>query len=57
MLLAVTIYSPGEFIVLMAICAGIILHFAKKHLPDEVKDTAKKAATSKAIGLIGKWLK
>ncbi len=57
MLFAVTILSPGEFIVLMAICVGIALHWAKKHLPDEVKDTAKKAATSKAIGLIGKWLK
>ena len=49
----------GKAIAIFGLSVGIIWHFAKKYgvsNPD-VATAAKKAAASKVISLIGKWMK
>ncbi len=57
MLFAVTIWNPGQVVLFLGLVVALAYHFSKKYLSDDVKDAAKKAAASKAISLIGKWLK
>lgn len=59
MLLAFRMASLSEVFFFLFISAMCVMYFAQKYLTDnpEVKSAAKKAAASKAIGMIGKWLK
>lgn len=59
MLLGVTIWSPGETLLIFSIFVGVLWHYWKKYTASnpEVGAAVKKAAATKAIGLIGKWLK
>jgi hypothetical protein len=56
MILAITIWSPGEVVLFLGILAGVAHYLAKKYLDanPSVKDAAKEAAAKKAIGLIAK---
>lgn len=59
MLLAVSIWGPGETLFFMAIMFWVVVIYANKYLSSnpEVKDMAKKAAAKKAMNIIAKWLK
>lgn len=59
MLLAVSIWGPGETLLFMAIMFWVVVIYGNKYLSSnpEVKDMAKKAAAKKAMNIIAKWLK
>jgi len=59
MLLAVSIWGPGEALLFMAIMFWVVVIYGNKYLSSnpEVKDMAKKAAAKKAMNIIAKWLK
>ncbi len=59
MLLAVTIWSPGETLLFLSIMVGVCWFYWKKFTASnpEVGTAVKKAAATKAISLIAKWLK
>jgi hypothetical protein len=59
---AATVLGSNHFeqgILIMIIGGAIAIHFGKKFLHDnpEVKDVAKKAASSTAIGLISRFIR
>jgi len=47
----------GTQLLWLVIILALAMHAAKKLVGPEIKSAAKSAATKKAIGLIGKWLK
>ncbi len=59
MLLAFRMANSSEMICFIFVCMMWLMYFGRKYLTDnpDVKSAAKKAAASKAIGIIGKWLK
>jgi len=47
----------GQELLWLAIFIAMVMHLTKNFVSPEIKSAAKSAATKKAIGMIGKWLR
>lgn len=59
MLLAVSIWGPGETLIFLAIIFWVVVIYGNKYLSSnpEVKDMAKQATAKKVMSIIARWLK